>query len=90
MCKDCKENYNWANCQNCFKDPLPCCFSEEDMIKVENIRRKMAQKYINEYKEKLINFLKEQIQDELDKGNDGIPYIDAFELIKDLENEDIW
>ncbi|WP_458257669.1 hypothetical protein [Spiroplasma endosymbiont of Dactylopius coccus] len=60
------------------------------MIKVENIRRKIAQKYINEYKEKLINFLKEQIQDELDKGDDGIPYIDAFELIKDLENGDIW
>ncbi len=30
-------------------------FCEEHMIIVENIRRKMAQKYINEYKEKIIN-----------------------------------
>ncbi len=20
MCTDCKENYNWPNCQNCFKN----------------------------------------------------------------------
>ncbi|WP_338987496.1 hypothetical protein [Spiroplasma endosymbiont of Dasysyrphus albostriatus] len=88
MCKDCKENYNWPNCENCFKEPIPCCFSEvnelgkhitnctnlptkldkdnvqiryfceEHMIKVENIRRKMAQKYINEYKEKLSKWMR--------------------------------
>ncbi|WP_338987128.1 hypothetical protein [Spiroplasma endosymbiont of Dasysyrphus albostriatus] len=33
-------------------------FCEEHMIKVEKIRRKMAQKYINEYKEKLIEYCK--------------------------------
>ncbi|WP_338974878.1 hypothetical protein [Spiroplasma endosymbiont of Tricholauxania praeusta] len=33
-------------------------FCEEHMIKVENIRRKMAQKYINEYKEKLLEHIK--------------------------------
>ncbi|WP_458258306.1 hypothetical protein [Spiroplasma endosymbiont of Dactylopius coccus] len=54
------------------------------------IHKDIQKRTINEYKEKLINFLKEQIQDELDKGDDGIPYIDAFELIKDLENGDIW
>ncbi|WP_342267282.1 hypothetical protein [Spiroplasma endosymbiont of Villa modesta] len=21
ICKDCKENYNWPNCENCFKNP---------------------------------------------------------------------
>ena len=21
MCKDCKENFNWPNCKNCFKNP---------------------------------------------------------------------
>ncbi|MBP1526189.1 MAG: hypothetical protein H9Q67_06840, partial [Spiroplasma ixodetis] len=62
---------------------------EEHMIKVENIRRKIAQKYINEYKEKLITILKESIQDELNRGHNGITYIDAFELIKYLENGDI-
>ena len=30
-------------------------FCEEHMIKVKNIRTKMAQKYINEYKQKIIN-----------------------------------
>ncbi|WP_342273951.1 hypothetical protein [Spiroplasma endosymbiont of Phycita roborella] len=29
-------------------------FCDKHMIKVENIRRKIVQKYINEYKEKLI------------------------------------
>ncbi|WP_339042297.1 hypothetical protein [Spiroplasma endosymbiont of Apeira syringaria] len=32
-------------------------FCDKHMIKVENIRRKIAQKYINEYKEKLMAFL---------------------------------
>ncbi|MBP1526248.1 MAG: hypothetical protein H9Q67_07135 [Spiroplasma ixodetis] len=50
------------------------------------IHKDIQKRTINEYKEKIIIFLKEQIQDELDKGDDGIPYIDAFELIKDLEN----
>ncbi|WP_458257355.1 hypothetical protein [Spiroplasma endosymbiont of Dactylopius coccus] len=54
------------------------------------IHKDIQKRTINEYKEKLIIFLKEQIQDELDKGDDGILYIDAFELIKDLENGDIW
>ncbi|WP_342266588.1 hypothetical protein [Spiroplasma endosymbiont of Villa modesta] len=39
-------------------------------------------------KEKLINSIKEQIQDELDKGDNGIPYIEALDLIKDLENDE--
>lgn len=45
-------------------------FCEEHMTKVEIIRRKMAQKYINEYKEKLIEYLNREIKgyDFLDKN----------------------
>ncbi|WP_338979127.1 hypothetical protein [Spiroplasma endosymbiont of Panzeria rudis] len=38
-------------------------FCDKHMIKVENIRRKIAQKYINEYKEKLILDIDEIIND---------------------------
>lgn len=44
-------------------------FCEEHMIKIENIRRKMAKKYINEYKEKLINSIKKRIDDLKQKIN---------------------
>ncbi|WP_342273889.1 hypothetical protein [Spiroplasma endosymbiont of Phycita roborella] len=38
-------------------------FCDKHMIKVENIRRKIVQKYINEYKEKLILDIDEIIND---------------------------
>ncbi|BDT02423.1 hypothetical protein [Spiroplasma ixodetis] len=37
-------------------------FCDKHMIKVENIRRKIAQKYINEYKEKLLKYMKDIIK----------------------------
>ncbi|WP_342273909.1 hypothetical protein [Spiroplasma endosymbiont of Phycita roborella] len=61
-------------------------YCKEHRIKVDEINKSRHKNCIN--KEKLINFLKEQIQDELDKGDNGIPYIEALDLIKDLENGD--
>ncbi|WP_342267283.1 hypothetical protein [Spiroplasma endosymbiont of Villa modesta] len=64
-------------------------FCEEHMIKVEKIRRKMAQKYINEYKEKLLKYLKNLFM-ETDSWQKQIiistNLIIREELIKKIEN----
>ncbi|WP_342267176.1 hypothetical protein [Spiroplasma endosymbiont of Villa modesta] len=57
-------------------------FCEEHMIKVEKIRRKMAQKYIDEYKEKLIKYINDLIELEPARRTD----VTLFILNKLIEN----
>ena len=63
-------------------------FCDEHMIKVENIRRKMAQKYINEYKEKIITYLENKIENDgyRSASNDAIYY----SLIQKIKNGDFY
>lgn len=61
-------------------------FCDEHMIKVKNIRRKMAQKYINEYKEKLIKYLKNKIEnDEYRSASNDAIYYSLIQKIKNGE-----
>ena len=68
-------------------------FCEEHMKIVENIRRKMAQKYINEYKQKIIIWLNKQIKtclcDELKEAGKLTAYYKVIEFIEngDFDNE---